>query len=274
MKIAIAVFAIFVNLFSQSLSEINNFKLSSIEILNGLSPEKIRMAPSGYLFFDFYNAKIVLFSKNEQLFYGGRSSNGKGLIDPIDAAINGLDIFVLNQSSSSILRFDTKLNYLESINIDAEEDLFSNLIAVDDFSKIYIYSKENNKIYFSNNLNNKFSIFIDFSLFGLDFDCIEDMSIDMQNNLILLIDCLREFFVFNRSGKLISRFPINIDEPIIILSLGSEYLVANNKSEIEIGFPDNKIIKIDNEIRDIVYSNNKLSILSDSLLTIYVYNKK
>jgi len=274
LKIAIAVFAIYVNLFSQSLSEINNFKLNSIDILNGLSPDKVKISPNGYIFFDFYNAKIALFSKNEQLFYGGRSSSRKGLIDPIDAAINGLDIFVLNQSSSSILRFDTKLYYLESINIDAEEGLFSNLIAVDGFSNIYIYSKENNKIYFSNNLNNKFSIFIDFGLFGLDFDCIQDMNIDIKNNLILLIDCLKEFFVFNKSGKLIYRFPVNIDEPIIVLSLGSDYLVANSKGEIETGFPDNKIINIDSKITDIIYSNNKLNILSDSSLTIYDYHKK
>ena len=256
-------------LYSQVFSLYSTSSINDIYSASSFSPIKIRIAQNGVILLDTENSILVHFSENDTISYGGKSAKFSGLIDPIDITVKGLNVYVLNQASNSILVFDSRLNHIQTILISSEVELYPSLIAIDQYENIYIYSSDLNMIYVNDSQQKNFTEFIDLNMQNFDFNCISSMRFSTNGYLLLLSGCDSTISIFNQYGRLIDTQPNTIDGMAISVKRNGAYFIANKKGLIKYGKDQPKNLLIESNLIDIDYHDKKFIVLTDSLLLRY-----
>ena len=192
------------------------------------------------------------------------------MFDPVDILSNQLDIYLLDGTDNKIKRYDNQLNYIQSFSLSGNDFVLPKFFTIDSRQNFYFYSFETNNIYQTRSLSGQFNMYLDLSRSGLNEDCIVDFKFDKNDNFILLFDCIRELYLFSRSGRLVRRFSIDINNPIRAINFNNSWFIINRDG---IGqFIDKKPIRLildEQKILDAISYKDSLYLLTESELIIF-----
>ena len=151
------------------------------------------------------------------------------MFDPVDILSNQLDIYLLDGTENKIKRYDNQLNYIQSFSLSGNDFVLPKFFTIDSRQNFYFYSFETNNIYKTRSLSGQFNMYMDLSRSGLNEDCIVDFKFDKNDNFILLFDCIRELYLFSRSGRLVRRSSIDINNPIRAINFNNSWFISLSK---------------------------------------------
>ena len=192
------------------------------------------------------------------------------MFDPVDILSNQLDIYLLDGTDNKIKRYDNQLNYIQSFSLSGNDFVLPKFFTIDSRQNFYFYSFETNSIYKTRSLSGQFNMYLDLSRSGLNEDCIVDFEFDKNDNFILLFDCIRELYLFSRSGRLVRRFSIDINNPIRAINFNNSWFIINRDGIAQ--FIDKKPIRLildEQKILDAISYKDSLYLLTESELIIF-----
>ena len=192
------------------------------------------------------------------------------MFDPVDILSNQLDIYLLDGTDNKIKRYDNQLNYIQSFSLSGNDFVLPKFFTIDSRQNFYFYSFETNNIYQTRSLSGQFNMYLDLSRSGLNEDCIVDFKFDKNDNFILLFDCIRELYLFSRSGRLVRRFSIDINNPIRAINFNNSWFIINRDGIAQ--FIDKKPIRLildEQKILDAISYKDSLYLLTESELIIF-----
>ena len=192
------------------------------------------------------------------------------MFDPVDILSNQLDIYLLDRTDNKIKRYDNQLNYIQSFSLSGNDFVLPKFFTIDSRQNFYFYSFETNNIYKTRSLSGQFNMYLDLSRSGLNEDCIVDFKFDKNDNFILLFDCIRELYLFSRSGRLVRRFSIDINNPIRAINFNNSWFIINRDGIAQ--FIDKKPIRLisdEQRILDAISYKDSLYLLTESELIIF-----
>ena len=192
------------------------------------------------------------------------------MFDPVDILSNQLDIYLLDGTDNKIKRYDNQLNYIQSFSLSGNDFVLPKFFTIDSRQNFYFYSFETNNIYQTRSLSGQFNMYLDLSRSGLNEDCIVDFKFDKNDNFILLFDCIRELYLFSRSGRLVRRFSIDINNPIRAINFNNSWFIINRDGIAQ--FIDKKPIRLildEQRILDAISYKDSLYLLTESELIIF-----
>ena len=192
------------------------------------------------------------------------------MFDPVDILSNQLDIYLLDGTDNKIKRYDNQLNYIQSFSLSGNYFVLPKFFTIDSRQNFYFYSFETNSIYKTRSLSGQFNMYLDLSRSGLNEDCIVDFKFDKNDNFILLFDCIRELYLFSRSGRLVRRFSIDINNPIRAINFNNSWFIINRDGIAQ--FIDKKPIRLildEQKILDAISYKDSLYLLTESELIIF-----
>ena len=192
------------------------------------------------------------------------------MFDPVDILSNQLDIYLLDGTDNKIKRYDNQLNYIQSFSLSGNYFVLPKFFTIDSRQNFYFYSFETNNIYQTRSLSGQFNMYLDLSRSGLNEDCIVDFKFDKNDNFILLFDCTRELYLFSRSGRLVRRFSIDINNPIRAINFNNSWFIINRDGIAQ--FIDKKPIRLildEQKILDAISYKDSLYLLTESELIIF-----
>ena len=192
------------------------------------------------------------------------------MFDPVDILSNQLDIYLLDGTDNKIKRYDNQLNYIQSFSLSGNDFVLPKFFTIDSRQNFYFYSFETNNIYKTRSLSGQFNMYLDLSRSGLNEDCIVDFKFDKNDNFILLFDCIRELYLFSRSGRLVRRFSIDINNPIRAINFNNSWFIINRDGIAQ--FIDKKPIRLildEQRILDAISYKDSLYLLTESELIIF-----
>ena len=192
------------------------------------------------------------------------------MFDPVDILSNQLDIYLLDRTDNKIKRYDNQLNYIQSFPLSGNDFVLPKFFTIDSRQNFYFYSFETNNIYQTRSLSGQFNMYLDLTRSGLNEDCIVDFKFDKNDNFILLFDCIRELYLFSRSGRLFRRFSIDINNPIRAINFNNSWLIINRDGIAQ--FIDKKPIRLildEQKILDAISYKDSLYLLTESELIIF-----
>ena len=192
------------------------------------------------------------------------------MFDPVDILSNQLDIYLLDGTDNKIKRYDNQLNYVQSFSLSGNYFVLPKFFTIDSRQNFYFYSFETNNIYKTRSLSGQFNMYLDLSRSGLNEDCIVDFKFDKNDNFILLFDCIRELYLFSRSGRLVRRFSIDINNPIRAINFNNSWFIINRDGIAQ--FIDKKPIRLildEQKILDAISYKDSLYLLTESELIIF-----
>ena len=192
------------------------------------------------------------------------------MFDPVDILSNQLDIYLLDGTDNKIKRYDNQLNYIQSFSLSGNDFVLPSFFTIDSRQNFYFYSFETNNIYQTRSLSGQFNMYLDLSRSGLNEDCIVDFKFDKNDNFILLFDCIRELYLFSRSGRLVRRFSIDINNPIRAINFNNSWFIINRDGIAQ--FINKKPIKLildEQKILDAISYKDSLYLLTESELIIF-----
>ena len=192
------------------------------------------------------------------------------MFDPVDILSNQLDIYLLDGTDNKIKRYDNQLNYIQSFSLSGNYFVLPKFFTINSRQNFYFYSFETNNIYKTRSLSGQFNMYLDLSRSGLNEDCIVDFKFDKNDNFILLFDCIRELYLFSRSGRLVRRFSIDINNPIRAINFNNSWFIINRDGIAQ--FIDKKPIRLildEQKILDAISYKDSLYLLTESELIIF-----
>ncbi len=192
------------------------------------------------------------------------------MFDPVDILSNQLDIYLLDGTDNKIKRYDNQLNYIQSFSLSGNDFVLPKFFTIDSRQNFYFYSFETNNIYKTRSLSGQFNMYLDLSRSGLNEDCIVDFKFDKNDNFILLFDCIRELYLFSRSGRLVRRSSIDIKNPIRAINFNNSWFIINRDGIAQ--FINKKPIKLildEQKILDAISYKDSLYLLTESELIIF-----
>ena len=192
------------------------------------------------------------------------------MFDPVDILSNQLDIYLLDGTDNKIKRYDNQLNYIQSFSLSGNDFVLPKFFTIDSRQNFYFYSFETNNIYKTRSLSGQFNMYLDLSRSELNEDCIVDFKFDKNDNFILLFDCIRELYLFSRSGRLVRRSSIDINNPIRAINFNNSWFIINRDGIAQ--FIDKKPIKLildEQKILDAISYKDSLYLLTESELIIF-----
>ena len=193
--------------------------------------------------------------KYKNLIWVGNSSEGIKLVDKID---------------NDVITFDYQFNHVNSISLVPK--IYPELVAIGPWGKMFIYSKTYNGIFIYENLSLIENPFIDFSRDGINIHCLNDIESSFGGKLALLT-CEGLLYEYERNGKLINLYDLNISNAKFIVSLKNDWLVFDDLGYgLAIRSGDIYRLNISNEkILDIVVTEDAIAaLLKDKIITFNV----
>lgn len=238
-------------------------------ISSDFQPDRLVKTPTGVVFFDSRSRQLGLWASDSVEIKTSFGSHGSDLFDPVDIIASQLDVFVLDQSAHKIVQFDTELNFIQDIALE-DETIYPTHMALDSRRNFYLYSPETNEIRHSGGLSGRLNLFLDLSRDMEGGTCVSDMSMNQRDELALLISCQKMVNIHARSGRLIRRYGLAVNDPIRMLPINQSWMVVNEEGMIQV--LGNKPIQLpveDQIVKDAIVVNDMVWVLSNKGITIY-----
>lgn len=254
---------------SQSAIKVGELDLTQSIITSKFQPDRLIKVPSGVVFLDTKSRQLGIWQADSVEIKSSYGSSESDLFEPVDITVNQLDVFILEQSTSKIARFDASLNFIQDIVI-GNQRIYPSHMALDSRRNIFILSPETDEIFYSKNYSSNFNLFLDLSAELNEISCIKDMAINTKNELAVLMLCKDWVGIYSESGRIISRHRIKIDEPFLILYSMQNWLTLNAKGSIQIlGKEPIQLVTDGQQVKDAIIENKMLWIMSEKAIVIY-----
>ena len=238
-------------------------------ISSNFHPDRLVKTPGGVVLFDSENRQLGIWESDSVNIKSSFGSYGSDLFDPVDLVSSQLDVFVLDQSFHKISQFDAELNFIQDIPLDYTA-IYPSQMAIDSRRNIYIYSPETYEIFHSQGLSGELKVFLDLNGETSGNPCGTDMALNQRDELALLMSCNKMVNIYARSGRLIRRFSIPMDDAIRILPLNRSWLIINQKGEMQV--LDGNMIKlpmVGQSVKDVIVVDGMVWVLGGTALMIY-----
>ena len=261
---------------SQTIIEVDRINISQNIIGPNFQPDRFVNTVNGIIFLDIDSRQLGLWSSDSIKLSGGYGTDYAGMFDPVDFLSNQLDIYLLDGAENKITRYDNQLNFIQSFPLTGEDSVLPSFFTIESRQNFYFYSFETNNIYRTRSLSGQFDTFLDLTRSGVNNDCIVDFKFSTNDNFILLFDCLKELYLFSRSGKLVRRFPLDIKNPIRAINYNNSWFTINRVGMLQFIDKDPIELKLDGQnIIDAIFYQNLFYVLTESELIIFeIINSK
>ena len=203
---------------------------------------------------------------------GSVSKDKSSYAELIWIGFSPLGIQVADRLENELIYLDFRLNPIQRIRFN--HAIFPELVSIDPWGRLFIYSKTYNSIYLFENSRVDKIPFINLSNELRSDRCI----IDLENNedgSMGVLDCNGFFHLFSQNGQLQESISIDIREPEFLISLRNDWMVFNRYGDCQ-SIKYSQIMVLPGSSRpilDIVSSNRSLAVLSnDHILIIDVRN--
>ena len=227
---------------------------------NGFHPTNLNVSATGFYFLDKENRQIAFLSSDENIIYsGGYGTDYDAFIDPIEILSLKLNVWIVDRAENKVTEFDHKLNYLRTIKYD---DIYPDFCGIDDWGNMLLQSELEQKIVKSNLPIEKFTDFIDLSLWQEINNCILDMHVSSDGSVGLLTSCSEYVYIFNRLGNLDKKYPLDISDGKWIIKLNNKwYIISENGQFWSIQNNESTKILVEDSILDITQLGDSLYLL-------------
>ena len=255
--------------FAQDLFQTDKITINQLNGAINFSPSLITVSNKQIFLLDKKSRILAKINNDSLNTVGGFGGSRYGMFDPVDLIADQLDIFVLEQGTSKISRFDFNLNLIQTFPLSSLEPKYPPFFNIDSKRNILFYSPEDGILFKTESISNKFFNFIDFNLLTDSYDCLLDIAISRNDQCAVIFSCTNELLMFNRNGSLTRRFKLNIKNPFKVSWFDNNWAVFNDMGQLE--FQNAQILNIDTEetnIIDIAHENNLLYVLTDSIIKI------
>lgn len=237
-------------------------------IKSGFKPSLLETGPAGWEYYLDLNTRRIALKQNTGriIFTGGFGREMDALFDPVDHAVFDLFYFVCDRSDNRVLRFDQQLNYINQIVTklpDSQTPLYPDMMALDPWGQIYVYSRNFHTIYKYEGQN--FQPFLDLNRESFALNCLSEFQFDEKGNIMLLYTCKNELHLYNRVGRLIRRYILEIEEPAKLIYTRLGWIILNKNGTGQILKNNQKFsisLNINEIIMDAAVFNQELVVLT------------
>ena len=177
------------------------------------------------------------------------------------AGISPTGIQVIDRLENKVIFLDLNLNVMHNILIN--QSLYPEMAQIDPWGKLFMYSNTYNGIFILENNYVPDSPFIDFSKEFYSNYCIKDFAISSDGEIGIL-GCDGKFNLFSQNGLKKRSIPIEIRNPLFLISIRDDWFVFNSDGECISIFNYEEIYspKISSPILDIATINRSIAILT------------
>ena len=177
------------------------------------------------------------------------------------AGISPIGIQVIDRLENKVIFLDLNLNVMHNILIN--QSLYPEMAQIDPWGKLFMYSNTYNGIFILENNYVPDSPFIDFSKEFYSNYCIKDFAISSDGEIGIL-GCDGKFNLFSQNGLKKRSIPIEIRNPLFLISIRDDWYVFNSDGECISIFSYEEIYspKISSPILDIATINRSIAILT------------
>lgn len=260
--------------FSQNLYRINEIAIIDLKGKKDFSPDLITVSNKQIFVLDKKSRLLAKIQQDTLHTVGGFGGSSNGMFDPVDLLVNQLDVFVLDQSLGKISRFDFNLNLIQRLSISNDEPKYPSCFNIDSKRNILFYSKEEDIVYKTKSISSKFSPFIDMNFLSISQNCLIDFAVNKKDNYAAIFSCINQLSMFNRNGKPIRRFKLDLINPFKVLWFDNVWAVFNNSGQLQIQHSQVLDLGITNaEVLDVARENNSLYLLTNTSIQIFEISK-
>lgn len=228
---------------------------------NNIRPTRFHVAGNGFQYFLDTNSGQVAAITPDGLFFGaGYGSSPEALFDPVDIVSYYPDVWIIDHSHSSLIKYDRRLNVSTRTVLDA---FYPGHVEVDPWGAVILYSKQSNTIHTV--VNGKISIlpFIDLNELNLQGEEIIDWFFSDDGELGILMAEIGECLIFNRFGRLIRRYGTGPGEYRFVLKTAESWVAVSPDGSIKILGSDRQLsVPIVQEILDVSEENGNIWFLT------------
>ena len=228
-----------------------------------LKPDRINWAlRNSFLLLDSYNSELFLLKNSGEVKFSsgfGRRQNVYG--EFIWAGISPIGIQVIDRLENKVIILDLNLNLMHTFLIN--HSLNPEIAQIDPWGKLFMYSNTYNGIFILENNDISNEPFIDFSKEFYSNYCIIDFAISSDGEVGIL-GCDGKFNQFSQNGLKKRSIPIEIGNPLFLVSLRDDWFVFNADGECLLLSSSEKISfpKISSPVLDIATINRSIAILT------------
>jgi len=228
-----------------------------------LKPDKINWSMrNSFLLLDSYNSELVLIKNSGEIQFSNVLGIRYNVHGELTWAGNSpIGIQVVDRLENEIIILDLNLNLIQNIPIDFY--LYPEIVQIDTWGKLFMYSSTYNGIYlFEKNYISKVP-FIDFYKIFYSNYCIKDFAISRDGKLAIL-GCDGILSEFSQNGLRLASTPIEIFNPNFLVPLYDDWLIINSKGECQAIYSSNKISlpRVHSEILDVAELDRSIAILT------------
>jgi len=226
LKYILLIYLFCTGLYSQITINLNHIIYLPVEFIkNDFHPTNLNVNTTGFYFLDKVNRQVAFLSNNnEVVFSGGYGINSDAFIDPIEILSSKLNVWVIDRTENKVTEFDHRLNYLRTIKFD---EIYPNYCGIDNWGSMLLQSNLEQKIVKSNLPIEKFTDFIDLSLWSDINDCIKDIHVAFDGSVGVLSSCSGYVYIFNRLGNIDKKYPFEVSNAKWIIKLANKWYVID-----------------------------------------------
>ena len=247
----------------------NEFKILDI------TPNRIEWGiAGGFILLDNMNQQIAgIDAMNEFQLIGGVGGSAIHLSEPIWAGVLPDGVAAVDRLDNKIIYFDYRLNYINNVSI--EPRIYPELVTVDNWGNIYMYSSQFNSIFIFKKKILEKTPFINLNYHQNIDACIKEIITNDDGDLCIL-SCNNSAHIFSRNGVYKNSYFIGDYSFDFIVPIRKNWLLMDkNGYGIYLGNKQKlKIPEVSVPIMDLKSMNRSLAILSkDHILILNVQNK-
>ena len=212
----------------------------------GFTPEYLQIGIDGRKYFLDTNTKTVGLIEGQNInWVGGFGFEEDEFIDPVSMAYSNLSLFILDQSQSRVVEFDSNLNFIWSYSLDMH---YPDLIVFDPLNEFYILSNSEQVLSKYNYGSQTLESTIDLNKYPQILGEVRSIFIS-RNEIFGLLTASPDYVsFFNLSGRYIKSVRPELENPKWLFHIGDEWIVFNQSGSYSwLDSPENKIdLPIDN----------------------------
>lgn len=215
------------------ITEIHPFPASFTEA--DFSPTVFAVGAGSFYYLDQNSRRLAVERTDVSVtFAGGIGREKDAMFDPVDMVYFDLGLYVCDQSDNRVLRFDWRLNYVDQYLTQSSnlEPLYPNLISVDPWGQLFIYSENFHALYIRE--GQKFSLLLDLNREPFSQSCLGAFDINAEGDMALFYPCLDELHLYNRFGRLLQREKTLLTDPELLINteIGWVLLSGTGKGQV------------------------------------------
>ncbi len=206
---------------------------------------------------------------------GGFGRTDDTFFDPVDIAVNDLEIVVCDRADNRLLRYDLNLNYIGDIQLPdySAEMVYPDGLGIDPWGNYFLLSTYQGQLMKLDYLLNGINSFVDLELMAGARDCWSEMAIQASGAIALIDTCTRRISTFNRFGRAGGMVPLGMRGAAFCAGLADEWLLIDAVGNWQLlgqsgVIRNGRIDTGGNKIRQIATKQNKVYLLTATAIII------